>query len=287
MIMTAVSKFRLALVQMSVGSSTADNLARAARLVKEAAAPSSGGPGAQIVVLPECFNSPYGTQYFSQYAEPVPDGASCAALSAMARDSGVHLVGGSLPERAGDVLYNTCTVWSPDGALLTKYRKMHLFDIDIPGKIRFQESETLTPGCSLASFSTPFCRVGLGICYDLRFSDLAAIYARQGCDLLIYPGAFNMTTGPAHWELLARARSLDNQVYTALVSPARDPAASYVAWGHSLVTSPWGEVVASTQADEGIVYADIDLAELKTIRENVPLTRQRRLDLYQTVWKQA
>ncbi|KAF0291732.1 Omega-amidase NIT2 [Amphibalanus amphitrite] len=225
------------------------------------------------------------SQYFGEYAESVPDGPSCKALSEMARDNSVHLVGGSIPERAGETLYNTATVWAPDGSLVAKHRKVHLFDIDIPGKIRFQESETLTAGASLTTFSTPWCRVGLGICYDLRFSDMATLYARQGCDLLLYPGAFNMTTGPAHWELLARARSVDNQVYTALVSPARDTTASYVAWGHSLVASPWGEVVASTEADETVIYADIDLEELKRIRENIPLGKQRRLDLYDTVQK--
>ncbi|KAF0291731.1 Omega-amidase NIT2 [Amphibalanus amphitrite] len=278
--MAAASRFRLALVQLSVCANKQENLLRAARMVKEATA-----GGAQMVALPECFNSPYGTQYFGEYAESVPDGPSCKALSEMARDNSVHLVGGSIPERAGETLYNTATVWAPDGSLVAKHRKVHLFDIDIPGKIRFQESETLTAGASLTTFSTPWCRVGLGICYDLRFSDMATLYARQGCDLLLYPGAFNMTTGPAHWELLARARSVDNQVYTALVSPARDTTASYVAWGHSLVASPWGEVVASTEADETVIYADIDLEELKRIRENIPLGKQRRLDLYDTVQK--
>ncbi|XP_043210645.1 omega-amidase NIT2-like isoform X4 [Amphibalanus amphitrite] len=278
--MAAASRFRLALVQLSVCANKQENLSRAARMVKEATA-----GGAQMVALPECFNSPYGTQYFGEYAESVPDGPSCKALSEMARDNSVHLVGGSIPERAGETLYNTATVWAPDGSLVAKHRKVHLFDIDIPGKIRFQESETLTAGASLTTFSTPWCRVGLGICYDLRFSDMATLYARQGCDLLLYPGAFNMTTGPAHWELLARARSVDNQVYTALVSPARDTTASYVAWGHSLVASPWGDVVASTEADETVIYADIDLEELKRIRENIPLGKQRRLDLYDTVQK--
>ncbi|XP_043210642.1 omega-amidase NIT2-like isoform X1 [Amphibalanus amphitrite] len=280
MYLPMIAGFRLALVQLSVCANKQENLSRAARMVKEATA-----GGAQMVALPECFNSPYGTQYFGEYAESVPDGPSCKALSEMARDNSVHLVGGSIPERAGETLYNTATVWAPDGSLVAKHRKVHLFDIDIPGKIRFQESETLTAGASLTTFSTPWCRVGLGICYDLRFSDMATLYARQGCDLLLYPGAFNMTTGPAHWELLARARSVDNQVYTALVSPARDTTASYVAWGHSLVASPWGDVVASTEADETVIYADIDLEELKRIRENIPLGKQRRLDLYDTVQK--
>ncbi|KAF6120636.1 nitrilase family member 2 [Phyllostomus discolor] len=146
---------------------------------------------------------------------------------------------GSIPEEDSGKLYNTCTVFGPDGALLVKHRKLHLFDIDVPGKITFQESKILSPGDSFSTFETPYCRVGLGICYDLRFSELAQIYAERGCQLLVYPGAFNLTTGPAHWELLQRGRAVDNQVYVATASPARDDKASYVAWGHSTVVNPW------------------------------------------------
>ncbi|XP_042337233.1 omega-amidase NIT2-like, partial [Plectropomus leopardus] len=156
--------------------------------------------------MQECFNSPYGTGYFPQYAERIP-GESTRLLSEAAAESRVYLVGGSIPEEDGGKLYNSCTVFGPDGELILKHRKIHLFDIDVPGKIRFQESETLTPGHSLSMFETPFCKVGVGICYDMRFAELAQLYGRKGCQLLVYPGAFNMTTGPAHWELLQRGRS--------------------------------------------------------------------------------
>jgi len=192
------SQFRLAVIQMSVGANKGRNLERAAELVSRAAKEFK----VQLVALPECFNSPYGTKHFPEYAEPVPAdksqwGDSTRALSAMAADNKVFLVGGSIPERDGDKLYNTCTAWSPEGRMVAKYRKMHLFDIDVPGKITFKESEVLSPGNSLAVLDTPFgCRVGLGICYDIRFAELAQVYARQhDCHLLLYPGAFNMTTG--------------------------------------------------------------------------------------------
>jgi omega-amidase len=149
----------------------------------------------------------------------------------------VFLVGGSIPEKEGALLFNTSTVWSPEGKMIARHRKIHLFDIDVPGKITFKESDALTAGDQFTTFETPFAKVGLGICYDIRFADLAQIYARDyGCHLLVYPGAFNMTTGlfnliymnykwsihesktflfcilgPAHWELLARARAVDNQ----------------------------------------------------------------------------
>lgn len=270
----AMSKFRLAVVQLQVSAVKADNLSRAQRLVKEAAE-----QGGKVVLLPECFNSPYGTGFFSTYAERIP-GESTQLLSEAAKENKVYLVGGSIPEEEDGKLYNTCTVFGPDGQLLVKHRKIHLFDIDVPGKIRFQESETLSPGDSLSVFDTPFCRVGVGICYDMRFAELAQLYSRKGCQLLVYPGAFNMTTGPAHWELLQRGRALDNQVYVATASPARDEGASYVAWGHSTVVNPWGEVISKAGADETIIYADIDLQYLADIRQQIPVTKQRRSDLY-------
>ncbi|XP_026160484.1 omega-amidase NIT2 [Mastacembelus armatus] len=270
----AMSKFRLAVIQLQVTGVKRDNLSRAQRLVREAA-----GQGSKVVLLPECFNSPYGTSFFSMYAERIP-GESTQVLSEAAKENQVYLVGGSIPEEDGGKLYNSCTVFGPDGDLILKHRKIHLFDIDVPGKIRFQESETLSPGNSLSMFETPFCKVGVGICYDMRFAELAQLYSRQDCQLLVYPGAFNMTTGPAHWELLQRARALDNQVYVATASPARDETASYVAWGHSTVVNPWGEVISKAGAEEAVIYADIDLQYLDDIRQQIPITTQRRNDLY-------
>ncbi|XP_056415269.1 omega-amidase NIT2 [Hyla sarda] len=270
----AMEKFKLALVQLLVSSVKSDNLKRASELIKKAAQ-----QGAQIVALPECFNSPYGTKFFPEYAEKIP-GQSTQILSEVAKECGIYLIGGSIPEEDSGKLYNTCTVFGPDGTLLIKHRKIHLFDIDVPGKIRFQESETLSPGDSFSVFDTPFCKIGVGICYDIRFAELAQIYTKKGCQLLVYPGAFNMTTGPAHWELLQRARALDNQVYVATASPARDDKASYVAWGHSTVVSPWGEIIAKAGADETIISAEIDLKYLAEIRQQIPIHTQRRHDLY-------
>uniref|UniRef100_A0A8C7LKB0 omega-amidase n=1 Tax=Oncorhynchus mykiss TaxID=8022 RepID=A0A8C7LKB0_ONCMY len=268
-------EFRLAVVQLHVTKVKADNLSRARGLIKEAAA-----RGAKLVVLPECFNSPYGTGFFPEYAEKIP-GESSQVLSEAAKESQVYLVGGSIPEEDdGGKLYNTCPVFGPDGSLVLKHRKIHLFDIDVPGKIRFQESETLSPGSNLSVFDTPYCRVGVGICYDIRFAELAQLYSKKGCQLLVYPGAFNMTTGPAHWELLQRGRAVDNQVYVATASPARDETASYVAWGHSTVVSPWGEVISKAGSEETVVYADIDLQYLANVRQQIPITAQRRSDLY-------
>ncbi|XP_065270603.1 omega-amidase NIT2 [Emys orbicularis] len=270
----AMANFRLALIQLHVSAVKSDNLNKACGLIRKAAA-----QGAKVVALPECFNSPYGTKYFAEYAEKIP-GESTQKLSEVAKECGIYLIGGSIPEEDAGKLYNTCAVFGPDGAMLAKHRKIHLFDINVPGKIRFQESETLSPGDSFSMFDTPYCKVGLGICYDIRFAELAQIYTQKGCQLLVYPGAFNMTTGPAHWELLQRGRAVDNQVYVATASPARDEKASYVAWGHSTVVNPWGEVIAKAGTEETVIYTDIDLKKLAEVRQQISIHTQKRSDLY-------
>merc|ERR1712216_7471 len=142
------------------------------------------------------------------------------------------------------------------------------------------ESDILTAGNSLTTFEMPQGKVGVGICYDIRFQEQGMIMREEGCKLLVFPGAFNMTTGPAHWELLQRARAVDNQVYVATVSPARNLDASYHAWGHSTVISPWGDVIATTGHNSDIILCDIDFANVEEVRENIPVGKQKRKDLY-------
>ncbi|CAK1542365.1 unnamed protein product [Leptosia nina] len=272
--------FRIALVQMTVGMDKSKNVAQA---VKEIHKAKEGG--AHIVALPECFNSPYGTKYFNEYAEEVPCGETSLALSKAAAEAQVFVVGGTVPERFGNKLYNTCTVWDNKGTLIAQHRKVHLFDIDIPNKITFKESEVLSPGDKLTVFEFNGAKIGLGICYDLRFAEMAHIMAKEGCGLLIYPGAFNMTTGPKHWELLGRGRATDQQLWVALVSPARDTTAGYVAWGHSTLVDPWGEVVAKLDEKPGTLIYDIDLSIVEEVRSSIPIRLQRRTDIYDTVRK--
>lgn len=192
---------------------------------------------------------------------------------------------GSIPERDEEgKIYNTCVVYGPDGSILAKHRKMHLFDIDIPGRITFKESDTLTAGKSLNYFDTPWGRIGLGICYDVRFPVLSMLLRDAGANLLVFPGAFNMTTGPAHWELLLRSRALDNQCYVVGASIARNPESDYTAWGHSTVISPWGDVVATTDEHPSIIYAEIRPNRANEIREQIPVSKQTRKDLYSLTW---
>ncbi|XP_014251074.1 omega-amidase NIT2 [Cimex lectularius] len=274
------SMFKLALVQMKVGKDKVQNIKKALTMISQAKC-----DGSTLVVLPECFNSPYGTRYFNEYAEEVPEGETCKALSEAAKENCVFLIGGSIPEREGQKLYNTSTVWSPEGQLLCKYRKTHLFDIDIPGKMTFKESDVLTKGEKTVTFKMGNCKIGLGICYDIRFNELANVYRKEGIDMLVYPGCFNRTTGPLHWELLARSRAVDNQVFVAAASAAPDETADYVAWGHSMVVSPWGKVLVDAEFEEKTVVTEIDLKECEQMRAQIPVLKQRRTDLYDTLTK--
>ncbi|XP_002985119.2 omega-amidase, chloroplastic [Selaginella moellendorffii] len=274
------SKFKLAVCQLSICADKEQNIRHAREAIQTAA-----DGGSKLVLLPEMWNCPYSNASFPIYAEDIDagDSPSSKMLSDMAKSKEVTIIGGSIPERSGNHLYNTCCIYGKDGSLKGKHRKVHLFDIDIPGKIQFKESDTLKPGDKYTVVDTDVGRIGVGICYDIRFPEMAMTYAARGVHMICYPGAFNMTTGPAHWELLQKARAVDNQLFVATCSPARNPSAGYVAWGHSSVIGPFGEILASTGREEAIFYADIDYAQIKERRMNMPLDHQRRGDLYQLV----
>jgi omega-amidase len=204
----------------------------------------------------------------------------------MATEAKAYLIGGSIPEFVPEKkkYYNTSLVFSPAGKLIATHRKTHLFDIDIPGKITFRESEVLSPGNKVTIFDLPeYGKIGLAICYDVRFPELAMIAARKGAFLLVYPGAFNTTTGPMHWSLQGRARAMDNQVYVALCSPARDMNATYHAWGHTMAVNPNAEVMAEADENEAIIYADLDGEKIEETRKGIPIYTQRRFDVYPDV----
>lgn len=215
------------------------------------------------------------------------------ALSEIAKEKQIYLVGGSIPEadpantsrEAGgeNKFYNTSLIFGPDGELLGSHRKVHLFDIDIPGKVRFQESEVLSAGNDITILDTKYGRISIAICYDIRFPELSLIPARSGAFLLIYPGAFNLTTGALHWELLGRARAADSQVFVALCSPARNMEADYHAWGHSMVIDPWAKVIGEAGIGQETVMAELDPAVLEEVRRNIPVTTQRRFEVYPDV----
>jgi predicted amidohydrolase len=266
--------FKVAVCQLKVVDDKKSNVNQALKMIKTSAKNS-----ADIVILPEMFNCPYDNTKFKEYAEIKEESITLKAISKASKDNNVLIVAGSIPELDNDKIYNSCFIFNNYGDLIGKYRKMHLFDIDTP-EIKFKESDTLSAGNQIGVFDTQFTRIGVAICYDIRFPELLRIMALKGTQLFIIPGAFNMTTGPAHWELLIRGRAVDNQVFIAAASPARNKELSYVSYGHSMITGPWGDVIARADEKEGIIYADIDLNKLKKVRNELPLLKNRRDDMY-------
>lgn len=272
--MNGTTTFTVGLAQMPTVDDLKQNLDTAAAYVKEAAA-----KGADIVCLPEMFVCPYQNEAFVRYREPA-GGVTWSALSAMARENGVVLVGGSFPEEEDGRIYNSCFVFDKNGEQIARHRKMHLFDIDVKGGQRFKESDTFTAGEDVTVFDTEFGRFGVQICFDIRFPELGRLLSLKGAKAVFIPAAFNMTTGPAHWELNFRARALDNQAFYFGCSPSRDMTAGYIAYGHSIAVDPWGRVMQQMEDAPGILIATADLSMADSIREQLPLLSARRTDLY-------
>lgn len=234
-----------------------------------------------FVILPEMFYCPYQTENFPIYAEE-EGGPIWQQLSAYAKQYGVYLIGGSMPEKdAEGNVYNTCYVFDREGKQIGKHRKVHLFDIDVKGGQTFKESDTLTAGDSDTVFDTEFGKMGVMLCFDIRFPELSRMMVNDGARIVFVPAAFNMTTGPAHWELSFRTRALDNQIYMVGCAPARDVSAGYISWGHSIVTDPWGRVTGMLDENEGILLAELDMDYEEQVREELPLLKSRRKDIYQ------
>ena len=212
-----------------------------------------------FVILPEMFCCPYQTENFPIYAEE-EGGLIWQQLSAYAKQYGVYLIGGSMPEKdAEGNVYNTSYIFDREGKQIGKHRKVHLFDIDIKGGQTFKESDTLTAGDSDTVFDTEFGKIGVMLCFDIRFPELSRMMVNDGAKVIFVPAAFNMTTGPAHWELSFRTRALDNQIYMVGCAPARDVSAGYISWGHSIVTDPWGRVIDMLDEKKGILLAELDM----------------------------
>lgn len=274
-----MGSIKLGLCQMKVCRDKEENLHQAEKALRQAAA-----QGAQLALLPEMFNCPYENACFPVYGEPA-GGQTWQFLSRMAQELGLYLAGGSVPEIEGEKVYNTCYLFSPQGEELARHRKIHLFDIDVPGGQRFKESDTLTAGDQITVVKTPLGKLGLAICFDIRFSELFRVMEAQGAQVILVPAAFNMTTGPAHWSLAFRSRAVDNQCFVAGCSPARDEGASYVAYGHSLVCNPWGTVITEMDEKEGVQVVNVELNDLVRYRAQIPILSGRRTDLYETVKK--
>jgi predicted amidohydrolase len=265
---------KLALVQMAVSSEKPNNLTRAEGLVREAAL-----NGADLVILPEMFCCEYQNSAFLENREPA-GGTIWQMLSRAAAENKVLLIGGSFPEAEGERTYNTSFVFDRSGRQAAFHRKMHLFNIDVAGGQYFRESDTFSAGSAVTTFDTEFGRLGLCVCFDIRFPELCRLMALEGARVIFCPASFNMTTGPAHWELMFRARAVENQVFMVGCTTARDAHAPYVSYGNSIAVSPWGDVIARAGAEATVLYVELDLALVNKIRGELPLLSARRTDVY-------
>jgi len=268
----------IALLQMEVGDSVQENLKTARRMSREAAE-----RGADMLVLPEMFCCPYTSRSFVQNKEE-RGGEIWSALQQIARENRCYLIGGSMPEAEGDRIYNTSFIFDRSGAQIARHRKVHLFDIDVPGGQRFFESDTFTAGDSLTLIDTEYGRLGVMICFDIRFQEMTRLMALKGARAVIVPAAFNMTTGPAHWELHFRARALDNQIFLCGCAPARDEQGEYVSYGNSIITDPWGDIIARLDETPGILLQTLELDRIDLIRNRLPIMHNRRQDVYHREW---
>lgn len=271
-----MTSIKLALCQMNVVDDKDENLKKASSMIAQ-----SIDENVDFIVLPEMFNCPYSNDKFIEYQEEENSSKTLDLISALARKNNVYILAGSIPEKENSNLYNTSYLFNREGEIIAKHRKMHLFDIDVKDRITFKESDVLTAGDDFTIAETEFGKIGIGICYDVRFPELARIMVENGALVLFYPGAFNMTTGPAHWELLFRSRALDNQAFAIGVAPALNKSASYHSYGHSIIANPWGEIIVQAGEKEELIISEIDLDEIKKIREELPLLKNKRKDLYE------
>lgn len=266
---------KIGICQMKVEEDKDKNINHAEEMIRKAAR-----NGSNLVVLPEMFNCPYENKYFPLFGESYP-GKTTNMLADLAKKLGIYIVGGSIPEKDGDAIYNTSYIFDDYGKLIGKHRKVHLFDIDVEGGIKFKESDTLGYGESVTVVDTKYGKIGVAICYDMRFPELMRLMALEGAQIIIVPAAFNMTTGPAHWDILLKARALDNQVYFVAASPCRNLDASYHAYGYSSIVDPWGKIVSQAKDEECIIYGEVDFKKIQKIRNELPLLKHRRNDLYE------
>jgi deaminated glutathione amidase len=269
-------RVRVACVQMTSRSDKAANLETAERLVAQAAS-----TGADIVVLPEKWNAIGEPAFYHEVAETLDGGESVAAMSTWARSHGITLVGGSIAERRDgrEKLSNTSVVLDPSGQIVAVYRKIHLFDVEVGGVV-YRESESEDPGDEPVVADAEDWRIGLTVCYDIRFPELYRILALEGAQIVTVPAHFTTPTGKDHWHVLMRARAIENQLYVLAAAQIGETLPGRPAYGRSLVVDPWGVVLAQAPDEETVITAELDRAHLEDIRAKLPSLANRQANAY-------
>jgi deaminated glutathione amidase len=269
-------RIRVACVQMTSRDDKAANLEAAERLVAQAAS-----TGADIVVLPEKWNAIGDAAVYHANAEPLDGGESVAAMSEWARTHGITLVGGSIAERreGREKLSNTSVVFDSGGQVVALYRKIHLFDVEVGG-VLYRESEAEEPGEEPVVAEVEDWKIGLTVCYDVRFPELYRILALGGAQLVTVPAHFTTPTGKDHWHVLLRARAIENQLYVAAAAQIGETLPGKPAYGRSLIADPWGLVLAQAPDEETVITAELDRAHLEDIRAKLPSLANRQSNAY-------
>jgi predicted amidohydrolase len=268
---------RVAAVQLNSTSDKARNVTAAEGLVRAAAA-----DGAELVALPERWSLLAGGEEMAAGAEPL-DGPTLSAARGWARELGIHLLAGSIAERGPEKAFNTSVLIGPDGADLALYRKIHLFDVEAGG-VAYRESDHEEAGTEIVTAEVDGITAGLTVCYDLRFPELYRILAVRGARLIAVPSAFTLATGRDHWEVLLRARAIENQVFVLAPNQFGEAPPHYRSQGRSAIVDPWGVVLATAPDEECFVAADLDLAAQDRVRESLPSLANRRPEAY--AWPQ-
>jgi len=268
-----MTTYLAAAIQLHGGLNKSENVVNATKLVEEAAA-----NGAELVVLPEYFNCLGPLPEVVAQAESIP-GPTSEAMCQLAARLQIVLVAGSICETGNSAGqgHNTSLVFGPQGEQLAIYRKMHLFDIKLSPELTFEESHWIVPGEVVSHFGSELGNIGQAICYDLRFPELFRQLADSGMQVLAFPSAFSQTTGEAHWEVLLRARAIENQCYVVAANQYGQHSPQFTSYGHSLIVDPWGRILASQETGDGIVLAEIDLERLSQVRRDLPALKHRRL----------
>ncbi|HOF99703.1 MAG: 2-oxoglutaramate amidase [Firmicutes bacterium ADurb.Bin248] len=270
------SIIRAAAIQMDSQDNKDENLKKAEALIRAAA-----GAGAKLVVLPELFNFSGLSEDVAANAEHLEGGRTFNFLGSLAYELGIWLNGGSIYEKiaGSDKCFNTTLFFDPAGRCAAKYRKVHMFDVDVERGPRYLESESVEAGGQIVVCRTDFAKIGLAICYDLRFPELFRAQALAGAEVLTLPAEFTLNTGKDHWETLVRARAVENQAYM-IAAGQIGVKKYYQSNGSSMIVDPWGTVVAAAPNKEAVVLADMDLDYVRRVRESVPSLKNRRPEVY-------
>jgi predicted amidohydrolase len=267
------SDIQAAAIQLNASGSRDQNVAKAVQMVERAAA-----AGAQLVVVPELFNGYGELGPVVEQAEPIP-GPTSERLRRCAQEQGIWLVAGSICEQSPEPRrgFNTSLFFAPDGSLLARYRKIHLFEANVPGNANVCEAGHMVSGDDVVTVDSELATFGVAICYDLRFPELFRQMSVRGMEVLLFPSAFTFATGKDHWHVLIRARAIENQCYVVAANQCGRHGDRLASYGHSLIVDPWGRILAEAEEEETIIYAKLDAVRLNSVREVLPALRNRRL----------